>query len=127
MTAVLITIFGYIYRKTTGFEGIDVLSPLILFTGVPMLLIISGGIYYLLVHYVANGERLYLALVIICTLASIAFVLSSGAGGFTVPHGLLAGALLITGLADLLLLPFLVHHPKLYLTSDQMKWENDAG
>ena len=127
ITALLIIVFALLYRSSTDFEQIKAVGPIAISIGIPIIMAVAGIIYFLLVHHVSKGELIYLLFFSILTIAGILFEMNpkspTGETLLTLPHGFLFGIIAITGVAVCILLPYLAHHPKLYLTSDQMKWE----
>lgn len=127
ITAIAIILYSYFYREGTGFEGYDVvLSPIPIFIGIPLLQIIGGTIYFLLVNNIAKGEILFIAIITILMFAGLFTEINLSASGgqplLTIPHGLLFGMEIIIGLSLSVFLPFLAHHPKIYMTSEELMW-----
>ncbi len=128
ITAVIVALYVYFYRTDTNLEKFAVLGPTIIFTGVPLLLVIAGVVYYLFVHYFAKGETLYVILFSVLTIVNILLILNLTPVGkeslLSIPHGILFGTVLITGLSACIFLPYLVHHPKIFMTGEEIKLEN---
>ena len=129
ITALAIIVFTYIYREITGYEQIDAINPLLVFIGAPILLLLAGGVYFLLVHNLFRGELLFITLFTALTLVGVGSVvnLQSGTneGLLSTSHGLLFGTILIAGFACVILLPYLTHHPGIYFTQREEKWEEE--
>lgn len=124
LTSVAVVLYTLIYRDSTNLEKFIIISPVPIFIGIPLLMIVSGIIYFLLVSYVARGETWFVILFIALMLAAlIADMSPAGKTLVTTPHGLLFGISAITGLAACIFLPYLAHHPRIYMTAGEMKWE----
>ena len=127
ITAVVVALYVYFYRTDTNLEKFAALGPTVIFTGVPLLLIIAGTIYYILVHYLGKGETLYILLFTVLTIINILLVLNLTPSGeeslLSIPHGILFGTIIITGLSACIFLPYLAHHPKIFMTSEEIKLE----
>ncbi len=127
ISALLIVIFIYLYRKATGYDQINAIDPMLVFIGLPVIMIIAGSIYYLLVRNVVKGELIFIMLFSLITIVGILVVTNLKSSGnetlLTIPNGLLFGLFILTGLSICVFLPYLAHHPRLFLTSEQLKWE----
>lgn len=126
-TSIAVVLYTLFYREETDFNSLTGINPTVIYIAIPALIVIAGIIYFLLVHNVAKGELLFIALfaalLIFGVVADMNLHPSSGGALLTMPEGLLFGMEIITGLAICLFLPYLAHHPKIYMTEDQMEWE----
>lgn len=127
ITALFIITYTYFYREATDFEKITSIGPVTIFIGIPLLMVIAGSIYFILVHYLLKGELIYITLFSLAVIAGILFTLNLQASGtqkvLTQPEGLVFGIIIITGIAVCIFFPYLAHHPRIYMTKDQMDWE----
>ena len=127
VTAIFIAGYAGIYRNETDFEKLAGINPTIIFAFVPLVTVIAAVIYYLLVHYFGKGEvffeTVFIVLMLIAVAKDIRFHRSVGETLMTTANGFLFGLEIITGLAICIFLPYLAHHPKIYMTNDELKWE----
>lgn len=126
ITSFIIILFEGIYRVDTGLEKISSVDPLLIAVGTPIAIVLISCVYFLFVHYLSKGELLYKIILLLLTIGSLLLLtnLQTGNGEtiLTAPHGLLFGIIAITGLADIFFLPYLAHHPGIYLTKDELKF-----
>jgi len=129
ISAGLIILYAMIYREVTGFGKIIAIGPLAVFIGVPITLVIISSFYFLFVHFLAKGELLYKILFSLLTIGGILIItnfdLSGGGTLLSLPHGFLFGLIIITGLNAAFFLPYLAHHPKIYLTAGEIKLDSE--
>jgi hypothetical protein len=130
ITSVIILIFNVIYRGATHYyvqEGImPLIMPLSIFMGFPLLLLLTGGVFFLFVEHLKRGAALYSAIIILLTLASAfvtAFADKTGSPEVEGFRGMVFGAELITGVLGAFVVPFFARHPGLYLTGKDIKGE----
>lgn len=79
--------------------------------------IILGLIYFLFLRYL-NGKAFSITLIIVMIIcvAITAFLHSDGnESAFYGNHGLIAGFIIVSGLLALTLLPYLYHHPRIFI------------
>jgi hypothetical protein len=126
ITAIVIILFEAIYRMDTGLEKIGSIDPLTLAVGTPIAIVLISCVYFLFVHYLSRGELLYKILLLVLTIGGLMLLINLQASNretiLTLPNGLLFGIIGITGLADIFFLPYLAHHPGIYLTRDELKF-----
>lgn len=126
ITAVLVLIFNIIYRGATNLESYDIIMPFTIFTAFPLFGLVSGGAYFLFANNLRRGNALFS---IIWVLVMLILVIISAMTGDSVPpglkgfRGLFVGIELITGLLAAFGIPFLAHHPSLYLTQEDIRGE----
>lgn len=127
VTAFIIIVYALFYRDITDFEKYTALSPVVIFIATPVVMVVIAVVYFIFVHYIKKGEFLFITLFLALILISLSFTVNMQPGGskifLTRAHGLLAGMELITGLAACVFLPYLVRHPRIYMTYRQINWE----
>ena len=127
ITAIIDVVYAGIYRDATDLEKYSGIGPTIIFIAIPLTFLIVSGFYYLLVHYFNKGELFFIAVFAVVALIGITidmnFRHSVGQTLMTTAHGLFFGMEIITGLAICILLPYFAHHPRIYMTKDEMNWE----
>jgi hypothetical protein len=128
ITALAVLLYTLFYRKETGFENLSIIGPVPIFVSIPLLLVIAGGIYFIMVHYIRKGEILFIVMFAAILFTGIAMDINfhpeTGSKLFSAPNGLLFGIELISGLAICIFLPYLAHHPSIYMTPERLKWED---
>ena len=128
ISALLIIVFAFFYRTSTNFEKISAIGPIAIFIGTPILMAGIGWIYFLLVHYLSKGETIYKMVFAVLTIFGLLVILnlkpSGGETLLSMPHGFLFGLIAICGIAACFFIPYLAHHPRIYMTAGEMKWEN---
>lgn len=127
VTALIVIIYALFYRDITDFEKYTALSPVVIFIAMPVVMVVIAVIYFIFVHYIKQGEFLFITLFLALMLTSLLFTVNVPPGGnkifLTRAHGLFAGMELIIALAACVFLPYLVRHPRIYMTYRQINWE----
>jgi hypothetical protein len=126
ITAVLVVIFNVIYRRETEFYAYAIVMPVSIFMGFPLFHLIAGGFYFLFINHLKKGSMLFTAILLLLTVIS-AFI-TAYTGNRSDPtvetfRGLLIGLELFGGVLGAILIPYFVHHPRLFLTPDDIKGE----
>lgn len=99
--------FVWLYRSATG-NAYNVISPLTLFVGIPVLLTLSGLLFSWLKRYVHRGTMWYSVLfMLLVVFVIIIGLLAPGKISLEGYKGVLVGIEVITGLAAIFLVPFL--------------------
>jgi hypothetical protein len=126
ITAVIVSIFNVVYRRETEFYAYAVASHLSIFLAFPFFHLISGGFYFLFIDHLKKGSLVFiflmLLLTLICTLLT-AYVGNSSDPTVEAFRGLLIGLELFGGILGAVLIPYFVHHPRLFLTPEDIKGE----
>jgi hypothetical protein len=112
-------VYSIVYRESTGFATAEIIMPLSIFIGFPILLAMAGGAYYLLQGHLHAGNRwfifLCIALMASLVLATILDTKRNGGALFSGLRGLCLGMEIITCLLAAFLIPYLARHPKIYV------------
>lgn len=114
-------LFVLLYRSGTGVNAYEyIISPLFIFTGFPIILVLSGCIFFIMNRYLRKGAFYYSVLFVLLTLFAIFEDFFSPAKGSLLagPKGLLFGIITITGLMIALFIPYLARHPKIFMTDE---------
>jgi hypothetical protein len=126
ITAVIIVIFNILYRRSADFYAFEVVMPVTIFMVFPLFDLLAGGVYFLFVDHLHKGNLLFRTIFILLTLTGAGVTALTGQGetpalgGF---RGLVLGIELICGGLTAVLLPYLAQHPRIYLTSSDIKGE----
>jgi hypothetical protein len=111
-------VYSIIYRESTGFATAEIIMPLSIFIGFPILLAMFGGAYYLLQRHLHAGTRwfifLCIALMAALVLTTILDTKQNGGALFSGLRGLCLGMEIITCLLAAILIPYFARHPKIY-------------
>jgi len=119
--AALIAFYTFEYRKITEFKGLGFLEPMVIFIGVPLLMVLAGFLFLGMVEQFKNGEFLYILLALVLTIGGIVVVLVVKEGPLlSGSKGLLLGIITIGGLISTFLLPFLGTHPKIFMEEEEL-------
>lgn len=126
VSAVVVIIFNVIYRRETAFIAYAVVMPISVFMAVPFFHLVAGGFYYLFIDHLKKGSLTYTVVSLVLTVVVI-FV-TEDAGNKTDStvqtfRGLLVGIEIIGGVLNSFLTPWLVRHPTLFLTPEDIKGE----
>lgn len=124
LAAITDCVFVFFYRSGTGVSAYDyVISPLFIFVGIPILLALFGLIFFFLNRYFPKGILSYRLLFAMLTLFAIVMaVVNRGSGSlFAGFAGLLLGLELITGSMTTFLIPYLIQHPKIFMTKEGIR------
>lgn len=124
--AVLVLVFNIIYRDQTRLETYDIIMPFSIFTAFPLFGVVSGGAYFLFANYLHRGDTIYMIVWVLVMLILVVLSIYTGheeAPGLKGFRGLFVGIILITGLFTAFGIPFLAHHPRLYLTQEDIRGE----
>ena len=118
IAAFLNLIYMIVYRESTEFAKDNIVMPLTIFLGFPILMVLGGMAYFLLQKHLHSGTTWFK---VICLVGMIALliitiqdtrlnpgVLLSGA------RGLFLGMITITFLLATFLIPYLAKHSKIY-------------
>jgi hypothetical protein len=126
LNAVIIIIFNVLYRRSAEFYAFEIVMPVTIFMVFPLFDLLAGGVYFLFVTNLHKGPLLFRAVFILLTLIGAGITALTGQGETAVLggfRGLFFGIELICGGLTALLLPYLAQHPRLYLTSSDIKGE----
>jgi hypothetical protein len=126
IAAVIVSIFNIIYRRETELIAYAVVMHLSIFMAFPFFHLVSGGFYFLFVDHLKKGTLVFVIIMLLGTLISA--LITGYAGNRTDPtveafRGLLMGLEIIGGLLGALLIPYLVRHPGLFLTPEDIRGE----
>jgi len=112
-------IFNFIYRNATGFNpSLIVNVTSIIFVSL-ILSVLAGILYYLIVPYGHKSKFLFIilffVLTVIVTYVAFNVTRSSNATVTTQFHGLFAGIVVITGLINALLIPYMARNKNMII------------
>jgi hypothetical protein len=118
IAAVLNLVYSIIYRDTTGFATAEIIMPLSIFIGFPILLALAGCAYYLLKRHLPAGTSWFIffsiALMGALFLTTILDTKQNGGTLFSGLRGLCLGMEIITCLLAAFLIPYFAKHPGIY-------------
>ena len=107
-------IFNFIYRSVTGFNPSQIVNVTSIIFVSLILSVLAGILYYLIVPYAHKSRFMFIILFIVLTIivTYIAFNVtrSSDVSVSTQFHGLFAGIVIITGIVDALLIPYMARN-----------------
>ncbi|HVS96025.1 MAG TPA: hypothetical protein VHE54_06045 [Puia sp.] len=126
VAAVIVIVFNVIYRGAMHFIAFAVVMPISIFMAFPFFHLIAGGFYFLFIDHLRKGSMLFTVISLLLT--AIAVLVTLYAGDRSDPtieafRGLLVGLEIIGGVLAAFLTPFLVRHPTLFLTAEDIKGE----
>jgi len=107
-------IFNFIYRGITRFNPSQLINVTSIIFVSLLLSLVAGILYYVIVPYARKSKTVFISVFIVATalVTYAAFLVqrSNDANVSAQFHGLLAGIVLITGITDALLIPYLAKH-----------------
>jgi len=126
IAAVIVSIFNVVYRRETDLIAYAVVMHLSIFMAFPLFHLISGGFYFLFIEHLRKGTLIFIIVMLLGTVISA--LITTYAGNRSDPtveafRGLLVGLEIIGGLLAAFLIPYLVRHPTLFLTPQDIKGE----
>lgn len=118
IAAIANLVFVFIYRSITDVNAYYFsISPLFIFTGIPLILTLSGILLFALVRYLRRGLTWFTIFFVLLTIfgimISIFYPQTNRPEG---AKGLLIGLEVITGMAAARVLPYLATHPGTFMT-----------
>jgi len=121
VAALLVVVYVVLYRKMTGYAGVGIIEPFVVFIGGPLLLVIAGFVFLGMIEIFKKGELYFIALALLLTAGAIIFEVSFKEGSvMSGSKGLLLGIIAIVGLIISFLLPFLATHPKIFMEKEEL-------
>lgn len=126
VSALLVIIFNVIYRREEQFIAYAVVMPISVFMAVPFFHLVAGGFYYLFIDHLKKGSLVFTLVSFVLTLVVIFVTEDLGSKSDSTVQtfrGLLVGIEIIGGLLTAVLIPWLVRHPTLFLTPEDIKGE----
>jgi drug/metabolite transporter (DMT)-like permease len=118
IAAVLNVVYTIVYREITGFETAEIIMPLSIFIGFPILLTMGGYAYFLVQRHLPKGLNWFIFFItaLLAALVLITFLDTRRNGGALLSglRGLSLGIEIITCLLAVFLIPFFARHPKIY-------------
>jgi len=107
-------IFNFIYRGITRFNPSEMVNVTSIIFVSLILSMVAGILYYLIVPYANKNQVIFIALFILLTIALtyVAFHVSrsSNPNVSSQFHGLFAGIVLISGITNAVLIPYMAKH-----------------
>jgi hypothetical protein len=112
-------IYTIIYRDATSFATAEIIMPLSIFIGFPLLLALAGCSYYFIQKHLPSGTRWFiffcLALMAALILTTILDTKSNGGILLSGLRGLCLGMEIITCILAAIFIPYFAKHPNIYL------------
>jgi len=112
-------VYSIIYRESTGFATAEIIMPLSIFIGFPILLALAGSAYYLLQKHLHAGTSWFIffsiALMVALIVATMLDTKQHGGALFSGLRGLCLGMEIITCVLAAFLIPYFARHPKIYI------------
>ena len=129
IAAVLNAVYDYFFRNATGFDKDKLISPLVIFSAVPIILIIAGVIFFEMAEFMKRGRLIFTTLFLVIMLVAIAIDLTVRGNSNSLPrtNGLLLGMEIVTGLIIAFLLPFLATHPWIFMENEELSESSAEG
>ena len=126
ITAILVSIFNIVYRRETQLIAFAVVMHLSIFMAFPLFHLVAGGFYFLFQGHLKKGSLFFTLITLLLTVVSI--LITAYAGNKDDPtieafRGLLIGLEIFGGVFAAFLIPYLVGHPRLFLTAEDIKGE----
>ena len=115
--AIVNLIYIIIFRESMDYARFGIATALVIFTFFPLLLLLLGGFYFLMVRHLRKGTLTFSLLIMLVTILLILeTLLNMHATGrpWASRDGLLMGSEILTGLLAAFLIPYFVRHPQLY-------------
>jgi hypothetical protein len=118
IAAVLNLIYSIVYRESANFANAEIIMPLTIFIGFPILLAVGGCAYFLLLKHLHAGTNWFIFFCITLLAALVAFTImdtrQNEGSLFSGLRGLCLGMEIITCLLAAFLIPYFARHPKIY-------------
>lgn len=112
-------IFNFIYRSVTGFNPSQIVNVTSIIFVSLILSVLAGILYYLVVPYAKKSKFLFIVLffvlTVIVTYVAFNVTRSSDATVSSQFHGLFAGIVIITGLINALLIPYMARNKNMII------------
>jgi FtsH-binding integral membrane protein len=106
--------YNFVYRGVTRFNPSEIINVTSIIFISLLLSLIAGILYYVIVPYAHKSKLVYMILFAVLTVVVtyVAFTVqrSSNPNVSAQFHGLFAGIVIITGLTDALLIPYMAKH-----------------
>ena len=119
-------LFNYIYRGAVDLTSYEVVMPISVFTVFPLVCLTAGGFYFLLIGHIRRAPKLFGGIVLLIMVVGALLTMLTwrpNDPGQKELRDLLTGMELIWGLFSAFLIPYLVNHPRLYLTDEDIRGE----
>ncbi len=111
-------VYNIVYREITDFARGEIIMPVSLFIGLPVLLVMGGFAYFLLVKHLPAGHSWYIVLSLVFLAALIIVTIldtrQNSNGLFAGMRGLCIGLEIITTLLAIILIPYFARHSRIY-------------
>ena len=118
VAAVLNLIYSIVYRESANFANAEIIMPLTIFIGFPILLAIGGCAFFLLQKHLHAGASWFIFFCITLLAALVVFTImdtrQNEGSLFSGLRGLCLGMEIITLLLAAFLIPYFARHPKIY-------------
>ena len=120
IAAAINLLYVIIFRESSDFSGDGLfVMPVTLFIGLPILLVLFGGAYYLFQKHLRNGTSWFAGICLAGMVALIMVTLQDTRLNhgelFSGARGLFLGIVIITFLLAAFLVPYLARHSKIFL------------
>lgn len=111
-------IYAIIYRDVAQFDSAEIIMPLTIFIGFPILLTMAGYAYFLLKKHLKGGKNWFIlfcvAFMITLVLVTIKDTHKDSGTLFSGLRGLCLGLEVITGILAAMFIPYFASHPNIY-------------
>ena len=118
IAAIVNLVYTIAYREISGFDRANIIMPMTLFIGLPILLTMAGFAYYLIKRHMPFGTRWFFSFCILLLIALIFVTIGDTSGEEGTPmsglRGLCLGLEVITCILAAFFIPYFANHPDLY-------------
>ncbi len=118
IAAFLNLIYTIVYRESTGFATGEIVMPVTIFIGFPVLLMMGGYAYFLLQKHMKTGTGwfVFFCIAFMAALIMVTILDTRRNGGTLLSglKGLCLGLEIITCLLAAIFIPYFARHPKIY-------------
>ena len=118
VAAFLSLIYTMVYRNLANFAKAEIIMPISLFIGLPILLVLGGFAFFLLKKHLHRGAVWFIIFCVAIMIALLVITIDDtrGEGGSLLSglRGLCLGLEIITCLIAAFLIPYFAGHPKIY-------------
>lgn len=124
ITALVVLAFDVIYRGAEDFTGFNVVMPISIFTAIPFINLVLGGIYTLFAGHLRKGNSLFIVTVLVVMVLSALITVFTGSRSNAVDEkitGMVVGLVIIEGLMAAFFIPFFANHARLFMTENDIR------
>lgn len=118
IVAVVALVYNIIYRNSANVSTAQIIMPLTIFIGFPIINAIAGYIYFLLRKYLHGGRIGFMIFCLVALAVSVIITVvdtkNNSGSLFSGIRGLFLGMELITCILAAILIPYFAKHPEMY-------------